>query len=161
MCGGLYTGYVPTLLEDVPDMAFKFATYESLRAAHAALVGGRKASVAEELAMGATAGAVAAAATTPLDVVKTSMMCAAAARPSMRAACATALAAGGPRALFAGVGPRALSNGLNSAVFFAFFSSLRSALAVRKAAVAAARAERVKAAGPVRVSAARRRVVVA
>ena len=159
--GGLYTGYVPTLLEDVPDMAFKFATYESLRAAHAALVGGHKASVAEELAMGAAAGAVAAAATTPLDVVKTNMMCAAAARPSMRAACATALAAGGPRALFAGVGPRALSNGLNSAVFFAFFSSLRSALAVRKARAAAARAERVNAGGPVRVSAARRRVVVA
>jgi solute carrier family 25 S-adenosylmethionine transporter 26 len=130
---GLFTGYLPTLLEDVPDMAFKFATYESLRAAHTALTG-RRAGVGEELAMGATAGAVAAAATTPLDVVKTNMMCAAAARPSMRAAARQALAAGGPAGLFRGVGPRALSNGLNSAIFFAFFSALRTGLAARKAA---------------------------
>ena len=27
---GLFTGFVPTLLEDIPDMAFKFAAYESL-----------------------------------------------------------------------------------------------------------------------------------
>ena len=28
---GLFTGYFPTLIEDVPDMAFKFAAYESCR----------------------------------------------------------------------------------------------------------------------------------
>lgn len=27
-------GFVPTLLEDVPDMAVKFAVYESLRSLH-------------------------------------------------------------------------------------------------------------------------------
>ena len=32
---------------------------------------------------------------------------------------------GGPTAFFNGVGPRALSNGINSAVFFAFFEMLR------------------------------------
>ncbi len=42
---GLFTGYLPTLLEDIPDMAFKFAAYESLRAAHLRLMCGRKASV--------------------------------------------------------------------------------------------------------------------
>lgn len=42
---GLFTGYLPTLLEDIPDMAFKFAAYESLRAAHCRLMRGRKASV--------------------------------------------------------------------------------------------------------------------
>jgi solute carrier family 25 (mitochondrial S-adenosylmethionine transporter), member 26 len=42
---GLFTGYLPTLLEDIPDMAFKFAAYESLRAAHLRLMRGRKASV--------------------------------------------------------------------------------------------------------------------
>ena len=31
---------------------------------------------------------------------------------------------GGPKALFRGVGPRALSNGVNSAVFFMFFEVL-------------------------------------
>jgi hypothetical protein len=28
---GLFTGYLPTVLEDVPDMAIKFAAYESMR----------------------------------------------------------------------------------------------------------------------------------
>lgn len=154
---GLFTGYVPTLLEDVPDMAVKFAVYETLRAAHARLMtararasgefsstskkGGkafspRPPSMGEDFAMGAVAGAAAAAATTPLDVVKTNMMCSAASRPTMREAARAALARGGgrPSALFTGVGPRALSNGINSAVFFAFFSVLRGALAKAKAA---------------------------
>ena len=45
-CGprGLFTGYLPTLLEDVPDMACKFAAYETLRSLHRSFVGGRKAS---------------------------------------------------------------------------------------------------------------------
>jgi solute carrier family 25 (mitochondrial S-adenosylmethionine transporter), member 26 len=127
---GLFTGFVPTLLEDVPDMGVKFAVYEALRAGHAALVGGtRPASAGEDFAMGAAAGAVAAAATTPLDVVKTNMMCSAASRPSMAAAARDVLARSGPGGLFAGVGPRALSNGLNSAVFFCLFEAIRSALA--------------------------------
>lgn len=45
-CGprGLFTGYLPTLLEDVPDMACKFAAYETMRSLHRSFVGGRKAS---------------------------------------------------------------------------------------------------------------------
>ena len=42
---GLFTGYLPTLLEDVPDMAVKFAAYESLRSLHKQLVHGRNATV--------------------------------------------------------------------------------------------------------------------
>lgn len=41
---GLFTGYLPTLLEDVPDMAFKFAAYETLRQVHRRL-NDRKANV--------------------------------------------------------------------------------------------------------------------
>ena len=35
-------GFVPTLLEDVPDMAVKFAVYESLRPLHNRVFGGRQ-----------------------------------------------------------------------------------------------------------------------
>jgi solute carrier family 25 (mitochondrial S-adenosylmethionine transporter), member 26 len=37
---GLFTGWLPTLLEDVPDMAIKFAAYETMRqvCAHAAIL---------------------------------------------------------------------------------------------------------------------------
>ena len=43
---GLFTGCLPTLLEDVPDMACKFAAYETMRYLHRNFVGGRKASAA-------------------------------------------------------------------------------------------------------------------
>mmetsp|Transcript_13533 Transcript_13533/g.28951 ORF Transcript_13533/g.28951 Transcript_13533/m.28951 type:complete len:377 (+) Transcript_13533:170-1300(+) len=71
---GLFTGFLPTLLEDAPDMAVKFAVYESMRALHRNLHGGNQPSTLEDLFMGGLAGAAAAAATTPVDVVKTRMM---------------------------------------------------------------------------------------
>lgn len=76
--------------------------------------------------MGGSAGAAAAAATTPLDVVKTRMMCLASSKPTIGNAVRGVLAEGqGIKAFFRGVGPRALSNGLNSAIFFCFFESIR------------------------------------
>jgi hypothetical protein len=129
---GLFTGYLPTLLEDIPDMAFKFAAYESLRAAHLRLMRGRKASVQEDFCMGAVSGAFAAAATTPLDVIKTTMMCTAASRPTMTGAAVAAWKNGGMTGMFRGIGPRALSNGINSAVFFCFFEALRATFKARQ-----------------------------
>lgn len=125
-------GFLPTVLEDVPDMAVKFAVYEMMRNLHSRLNGGRPANVAEDLVMGGVAGAAAAAATTPLDVVKTVMMCSASSRPTIVSAAAGIMREGqGLRPFFRGVGPRALSNGLNSAIFFCFFEAIRQ---VRRAA---------------------------
>lgn len=119
-------GYVPTLMEDVPDMAVKFAVYETMRLTHASLHNNRQPSTLEDLVMGGAAGAAAAAATTPLDVIKTRMMCTASSRPTLVTAARSVLAEGdGLRAFFRGVGPRALSNGINSAVFFCFFEAIR------------------------------------
>lgn len=129
---GLFAGWLPTILEDVPDMAFKFAAYETMRAVHSNLRGGKHASVQEDFAMGMVAGAFAAAATTPLDCIKTHMMCTAASRPSLRSSSAQIFQQGGLRPFFRGVGPRALSNGMNSAVFFCFFEALRSSFAKRQ-----------------------------
>lgn len=81
--------------------------------------------------MGGVSGAAAAAATTPLDVVKTRMMCSASSRPTIAASVRAVMAEGsGMRPFFRGVGPRALSNGLNSAIFFMFFEAIRKAGAV-------------------------------
>lgn len=49
---GLFVGYLPTLLEDVPDMACKFAAYETLRSLFVSFVGGRRASPHEDFAIG-------------------------------------------------------------------------------------------------------------
>ena len=59
--------------------------------------------VQEDFAMGAAAGAFAAAATTPLDVIKTNMMCTAASRPTMVSSARTVLAQGGPTSFFRSV----------------------------------------------------------
>eukprot|EP00878_Enallax_costatus_P012307 GHUV01012855.1.p1 GENE.GHUV01012855.1~~GHUV01012855.1.p1 ORF type:complete len:226 (+),score=67.80 GHUV01012855.1:620-1297(+) len=126
---GLFTGFLPTLLEDVPDMAVKFAAYETMRLTHSSVTNGRQPSTLEDLVMGGAAGAAAAAATTPLDVVKTRMMCSASSRPTLTGAAKGVLAEGGGfQAFFRGVGPRALSNGINSAVFFCFFEAIRRVL---------------------------------
>ncbi len=131
---GLFTGFVPTILEDVPDMAVKFAVYESLRKMHGRLNNDRPASVAEDLAMGGFAGAAAAAATTPLDVIKTVMMCTASSRPTFFSAARAIVGEGkGVSAFFRGIGPRSISNGLNSAIFFCFFEMIRQNLLERKA----------------------------
>lgn len=107
-------------------MAVKFAVYEMMRNLHSRLNDGRPANVAEDLIMGGVAGAAAAAATTPLDVVKTVMMCSASSRPTIVSAAAGIMQEGkGLRPFFRGVGPRALSNGLNSAIFFCFFEAIR------------------------------------
>jgi solute carrier family 25 S-adenosylmethionine transporter 26 len=61
---------------------------------------GRPATPQEDFAMGAVAGSLAAAATTPLDVIKTNMMCAAASRPTMVGAARAVHAQGGTAAFF-------------------------------------------------------------
>lgn len=76
--------------------------------------------------LSAPAGAAAAAATTPLDVLKTVMMVSASQRPTIVTAAKAIMREGqGLRPFFRGVGPRALSNGLNSAIFFCFFEAIR------------------------------------
>ena len=122
---GLFTGFWPTLLEDVPDMAFKFAMYEGLRELHGKITH-RSSTAQEDLLIGGISGCFAAGATTPLDVIKTRMMCAASSRPSVASAAASVLKEGkGLPGFFVGVGPRAISNGINTAVFFMFFEALR------------------------------------
>ena len=57
-------------------------------------------SLQEDFVMGAFSGAVAAAATTPLDVIKTNMMCTAASRPTMMSAARGVWAKGGATHFF-------------------------------------------------------------
>ncbi|QDZ18766.1 mitochondrial carrier protein [Chloropicon primus] len=126
---GLFTGFLPTVFEDVPDMAVKFAVYESLKAFHGR-VSGRRTNTEEDLLIGGIAGAMSAAATTPWDVVKTRMMCSASTRPTVRGAIRGVIAEGRPlRGFFTGVGPRSLSSGIHTALFFCFYEAIRSNMA--------------------------------
>ena len=99
--------------------------------------------------MGGFSGSVAAAATTPLDVIKTRMMCTAANRPSLLGACRSVIAEGhGVKAFFSGVGPRALSNGINTAVFFAFFEAIKHYMDERESGSTRRKAKGVRTKAP-------------
>lgn len=125
---GLYTGYTPTVLEDIPDMAFKFAAYETMGSIYTKFTGKPRseARIHEDLLMGGLAGAFSAAATTPVDVVKTRMMCSASSRPTIASTVRQLLREKSLKAWFCGVGPRAVSNGMNSAIFFCIFEIMRN-----------------------------------
>lgn len=91
MCGGwqvmehegiraFYTSYRTTLVMNVPFTAVHFATYEAAKKALGQLGGGPGGEASEDhfathLVAGGAAGALASAATNPLDVVKTRLQC--------------------------------------------------------------------------------------
>lgn len=129
---GLYTGFLPTLLEDVPDTAVKFAMYEVLQSLVRKTTK-KDSNQAQDAVIGGVAGAFAAASTTPLDVIKTRMMVSASCRPSMLSSCTEILAERrGITPFLSGMGPRAVSSFINSAVFFAFFECLRRSFAANE-----------------------------
>lgn len=130
---GLYTGFLPTILEDVPDTAVKFAIYEMLQAVVAKSSTSKDRSKATDAVIGGVAGACAAGATTPLDVIKTRMMVSASCKPNMLTSCSEIIAEKrGLSPFLSGMGPRSVSSFINSAVFFAFFECLRRTFAANE-----------------------------
>lgn len=125
---GLFTGYLPTLIEDVPDMAVKFAAYESMRQMHSKVTGREKTEKHEDLIIGGVAGALAAGSTTPLDVIKTRMMVCAGSGLNAVTAAKQIFADGGAKGFMLGCGPRTLSNFINSGIFFVFYEAIRVAI---------------------------------
>lgn len=130
---GLYLGYLPTLLRDVPELAVQFSVYELLRKAamrhRAAACGPAKPPRSHQLAtwehllLGGTAGGVAASVTMPLDFVKTRQQCGAAG--GVAALVRSVVAAEGLGGLFQGLVPRVCHVACTSAVFFGLFEGAK------------------------------------
>jgi solute carrier family 25 S-adenosylmethionine transporter 26 len=70
---GFYKGFGTTLLREIPFAFIQFPIYEELKCS-LGLAAGREVRAYEAALCGSLAGAVAAAATTPLDVLKTRLM---------------------------------------------------------------------------------------
>ncbi|KAL2104758.1 hypothetical protein VUR80DRAFT_9707 [Thermomyces stellatus] len=124
----LYRGWGITIVREVPFTVIQFPLWELMKAqarrrretAHSADPenGGEKDIGALESAFyGSIAGAVAAGLTTPLDVLKTRVMLASGARPSVRRILMSIVRDEGPRALFSGVGPRVTWISVGGAIF--------------------------------------------
>ena len=149
---GLYLGYLPTLLRDVPELAIQFTVYEALRKGvttyraaqlarqqqalppqlrRRAARGGKgrddpsnyKLATWEHLILGGRAGAAAATVTMPLDFVKTRQQCGAAG--GVLGLVRSVVAAEGVQGLFAGLAPRVCHVACTSSVFFGLFEGAK------------------------------------
>ncbi|XP_024362986.1 putative mitochondrial carrier protein PET8 [Physcomitrium patens] len=117
--GGLYKGFWPTLMRDVPEIVIQFGVYEKLRTVVQKKRNVTKLTTPEHLLLGACAGAIAAACTMPLDLVKTRQQCGA--QQAIPMIVAGVIREKGASGLFSGLGARTVHVSLMSALFFGFF----------------------------------------
>ena len=131
--GGFYVGYLSTIMREVPFSLIQFPLYEAMKRyyhTHHSL--STEPQPAAYAVMGSLSGSVAAALTTPMDVVKTRMML----RRGGEGAGALGVvgtmrevyAEGGVARLFSGVGPRVLWIGLGGAVFLGGYETAKALL---------------------------------
>nr|XP_009595342.1 S-adenosylmethionine carrier 1, chloroplastic/mitochondrial isoform X1 [Nicotiana tomentosiformis] len=116
---GLYAGYGSFLLRDLPFDAIQFCIYEQLRIGYK-LAAKRDLNDPENAVIGAFAGALTGAITTPLDVIKTRLMVQGSANQYKGIVdCVRIIVAEeGAPALLKGIGPRVLWIGIGGSIFF-------------------------------------------
>lgn len=121
----LYRGWGITIVREVPFTVIQFPLWETMKArarrrrAAAGLDPDGKTDIGalESAVYGSVAGAVAAGLTTPLDVLKTRVMLASGARPSVKKILTGIVRDEGPRVLFSGLGPRVAWISVGGAIF--------------------------------------------
>lgn len=130
---GLYAGYGSFLLRDLPFDAIQFCIYEQLRIGYK-LAARRDLNDPENAAIGAFAGALTGAITTPLDVIKTRLMIQGSANQykGIVDCVQTILKEEGPPALLKGIGPRVLWIGIGGSIFFGVLERTKKLLAERQ-----------------------------
>ncbi|KAL8160493.1 hypothetical protein V2J09_002030 [Rumex salicifolius] len=129
---GLYAGYGSFLLRDLPFDAIQFCIYEQLRIGYK-LAAKRDLSDPENAVIGAFAGAMTGAITTPLDVIKTRLMVQGSANQykGIFDCVSTIAREEGPSALLKGIGPRVLWIGIGGSIFFGVLERTKRVLAER------------------------------
>ncbi|XP_010652871.1 S-adenosylmethionine carrier 1, chloroplastic/mitochondrial isoform X1 [Vitis vinifera] len=130
---GLYAGYRSFLLRDLPFDAIQFCIYEQMRIGYK-LAAKRDLNDPENALIGAFAGALTGAITTPLDVIKTRLMVQGPANQynGIIDCVQTIVREEGPPALLKGIGPRVLWIGIGGSIFFGVLERTKRALAQRR-----------------------------
>ncbi|KAG6602199.1 S-adenosylmethionine carrier 1, chloroplastic/mitochondrial, partial [Cucurbita argyrosperma subsp. sororia] len=130
---GLYAGYGSFLLRDLPFDAIQFCIYEQLRIGYK-LAAQRDPDDPETAIIGAFAGAISGAVTTPLDVIKTRLMVQGSNSQyqGIHDCCRTIMREEGARAFLKGIGPRVLWIGLGGALFFGVLEKTKQMLANKR-----------------------------
>lgn len=112
----LYRGWSVTIMREVPFTVIQFPLWESMKEYRRRTSGKDGISAFESAVFGSASGAVAAGFTTPLDVLKTRMMLAKE-KTALVPLLKEILRDSGPKAFFAGVGPRILWISAGGAIF--------------------------------------------
>ncbi|XP_057775193.1 S-adenosylmethionine carrier 1, chloroplastic/mitochondrial [Salvia miltiorrhiza] len=130
---GLYAGYGSFLLRDLPFDAIQFCIYEQLRLGYK-LAAKRDLKDAENAVIGAFAGALTGAITTPLDVIKTRLMVQGSANQykGIFDCVQTIVRDEGPSALLKGIGPRVMWIGIGGSIFFGVLEGTKRFLEQRR-----------------------------
>ncbi|XP_077245789.1 S-adenosylmethionine carrier 1, chloroplastic/mitochondrial-like isoform X2 [Tasmannia lanceolata] len=133
---GLYAGYGSFMLRDLPFDAIQFCIYEQLRIGYK-LAARRDLNDPENAIIGAFAGAVTGAITTPLDVIKTRLMVQGPVNQykGFFDCVQTIVREEGPRALLKGIGPRVLWIGIGGSIFFGVLERTKLLLSQRHARI--------------------------
>lgn len=134
---GLYAGYGSFLLRDLPFDAIQFCIYEQLRLGYKKAQARRDLTDPENAIIGAFAGALTGAITTPLDVIKTRLMVQGSANQykGIFDCVQTIIREEGPPALLKGIEPRVIWIGIGGSIFFGVLESTKRLLAQRHATV--------------------------
>jgi len=123
----LYRGWGVTVMREVPFTMIQFPLWEGMKAWRRAQTGRELVAAWESAFFGSVAGAVAAGATTPLDVLKTRLMLARE-RVGAGEMLGRILRESGPRAFFAGIGPRIMWISAGGAIFLGSYEWASNAL---------------------------------
>lgn len=123
---GFYRGFGSTIMREIPFTSLQFPLYELLKARLSTAVGRKPLHAYEAAVCGSISGGVAAALTTPLDVLKTRVMLdmrdpSKQSMPSLPARLKQIYVSEGLKALFAGVLPRTLWISAGGAVFLGVY----------------------------------------
>ncbi|XP_055809780.1 S-adenosylmethionine carrier 1, chloroplastic/mitochondrial-like isoform X3 [Solanum dulcamara] len=129
---GLYAGYGSFLLRDLPFDAIQFCLYEQMRMGYK-LAAKRDLKDSENAMIGAFAGAITGAITTPLDVIKTRMMVQGSAKQyeGILHCVNTIVREEGASTLFKGIGPRVLWIGIGGSIFFGVLERTKKLVAAK------------------------------
>lgn len=125
--GEMYRGWTITIMREVPFTMIQFPLWESMKQRRMKNTGEETVSGLESGVFGSIAGAIAAGTTTPLDVLKTRMMLAKE-KERMLPLLNRILRESGPRAFFAGLGPRILWISAGGAIFLGSYQWAYNAL---------------------------------
>lgn len=125
----LYRGWGITVFREVPFTVIQFPLWEGMKAWRRGVTGSKQVSAAESAVFGSIAGAVAAASTTPLDVLKTRVMLSTE-RVSVATIFSRMAKEEGVRPFFAGLAPRVTWISIGGAIFLGSYQWVVNTLGV-------------------------------